>query len=464
MRAQWAAFARWRGEDPHIAGVGFAQQGAQIGGPFQVISGLEFGLKLLHRHFSPPQKVWPMEWVKQGLGGGRKHNTKELNPSGPRCEKCLLKESQLSLDCLKGRGYVGGMSQLRSPSIASVATAVPPHYLPQAELTEALMDLWSQYKPVNRSRIKALHQSVQVDGRHLAVSKEANLPLDTFEKRNEVYIQVAVQLGAEAITKAVEKAGLRLEQLDVICFTSITGLATPSIDARLVNVLKLRPDIKRLPIFGLGCVAGVAGTSRVSDLLRGFPQQNAVLLSVELCSLTVQRQDNSISNIIAAGLFGDGAAAMVIRGADSETYGPQVLATESVFYPDTEGVMGWEFKDSGFNVVLSADVPTMVTKNIRGNVDGFLAKHHLKRSDISHWVAHTGGPKVLEAFESALELPPDALKFSWQSLKAVGNLSSASVMFVMKEVIDSQQAKPGDFGLMMAMGPGFCAELVLLKW
>jgi alkylresorcinol/alkylpyrone synthase len=350
------------------------------------------------------------------------------------------------------------------PSIASVATAVPKHYYSQAELTEGLIGEWEKYKPVNRTRIAALHNSVQVAGRHLAVSKEENIPLTTFEKRNAVYIEQATNLGAEAIRGAVEKAGLKLSDLDIICFTSITGLATPSIDARLVNVLGLRTDIKRLPIFGLGCVAGVAGTSRVSDLLRGFPNQNAVLLSVELCSLTVQREDNSLSNIIAAGLFGDGAAAMVIRGSASDSTGPKMLATESVFYPDTQGVMGWEFKDSGFNVVLSADVPTMVTKNIRGNVDSFLAKHQLKTTDINHWVAHTGGPKVLEAFESALELPKDALKASWDSLKAVGNLSSSSVMFVMKELLDSKRAKSGDYGLMMAMGPGFCAELVLLKW
>ncbi len=289
-------------------------------------------------------------------------------------------------------------------------------------------------------------------------------PLDTFAKRNEVWIREAVRLGAQAVRGAVEKAGVELKDIDVLCFTSITGLATPSIDARLVNVLGLRPDVKRVPIFGLGCVAGVAGTARVSDLLRGFPGQTAVLLSVELCSLTVQRQDIAVSGMIAAGLFGDGAAAMVVRGGETGSAGPSVVATESVFYPDSEDVMGWDFLDSGFKVVLNARVPDMVLENVRGNVDGFLTKQGLKRSDITHWVAHTGGPKVLEAFETALELPPNALARTWESLRSVGNLSSCSVLYVLSDLLEENVAKPGDLGLMMAMGPGFCAELVLLRW
>ncbi|MFZ5446044.1 MAG: type III polyketide synthase [Myxococcota bacterium] len=353
---------------------------------------------------------------------------------------------------------------MTAPSIASVARALPPHYHPQQELTRALLDLWTQHQTINRSRVESLHQSVQVRGRHLAIPMGDYPALDTFEKRNAVWIREAQRLGEQAVRAAVAKAGLELRDVDALCFTSITGLATPSIDARLINALGLRPDVKRLPVFGLGCVAGVAGTARVSDLLRGFPEHTAVLLSVELCSLTVQRRDISVSNLIAAGLFGDGAAAVVLRGGGHEARGPKVLASESVFYPDTEGVMGWEFLDSGFKVVLSADVPTMVTKHVRGDVDRFLAKHGLTRRDIRHWVAHTGGPKVLEAFESALELPPEALARSWESLRSVGNLSSASVLYVLSDLLDSQTAKPGDLGLMMAMGPGFCAELVLLRW
>jgi alkylresorcinol/alkylpyrone synthase len=350
------------------------------------------------------------------------------------------------------------------PLIASVARALPPHYHPQAELSGALQALWAQHRKFNPERVTALHESVQVKGRHLAIPMADYPALDTFAKRNAVWIREAVRLGEQAVRAAVEKAGLQLSDIDVLCFTSITGLATPSIDARLVNRLGLRPDVKRLPIFGLGCVAGVAGTARLSDLLRGFPKQTAVLLSVELCSLTVQRDDISVSNLIAAGLFGDGAAALVIRGGDTVGAGPRVVASQSVFYPGTEDVMGWDFLDSGFKVVLSARVPDMVLENVRGNVDAFLASHGLKRSDVKHWVAHTGGPKVLEAFESSLELPPGALARSWASLRSVGNLSSASVLYVLSDLLEEKVAQPGDVGLMMAMGPGFCSELVLLRW
>lgn len=370
----------------------------------------------------------------------------------------------LELMQLRAAQAVVNQAPVSFPFIASVERALPPHYHPQEELSAGLQALWSQHRSFNPARVKALHSSVQVRGRHLAIPMADYPALDTFAKRNEVWIREAVKLGAQAVRAAVEKAGLQLKDIDVLCFTSITGLATPSIDARLMNVLGLRPDVKRVPIFGLGCVAGVAGTARVSDLLRGFPKQTAVLLSVELCSLTVQRDDIAVGSIIAAGLFGDGAAAMVLRGADTLGDGPRVVATQSVFYPATEEVMGWDFLDTGFKVVLSARVPDMVLENVRGDVDSFLATHGLKRSDVQHWVAHTGGPKVLEAFESSLELPPGALARSWESLRSVGNLSSASVLYVLADLLEEKVAKPGDLGLMMAMGPGFCAELVLLRW
>jgi alkylresorcinol/alkylpyrone synthase len=273
-----------------------------------------------------------------------------------------------------------------------------------------------------------------------------------------------VELGARALEEALDRAGLGVGDVDHLYFVTVTGLATPSIDALLVNRLGLRPDIKRTPIFGLGCVGGAAGLTRASDVLRAFPGETAVLLSVELCSLTLQRQDLSVANIIASGLFGDGAAAVVLRGGERPGQGPRVLATRSVFYPDTERVMGWDFLDSGFKVVLSAKVPALVSDKVRGNVDEFLASQGLTRASITHWLAHTGGPRVLEAFESALELPEAALRRSWASLREVGNLSSASVLFVLGSLLDSGEARPGDYGLLMAMGPGFCAELVLLRW
>jgi alkylresorcinol/alkylpyrone synthase len=193
-----------------------------------------------------------------------------------------------------------------------------------------------------------------------------------------------------------------------------------------------------------------------------------VVLSVELCSLTLQREDLSVPNIVASGLFGDGAAAVVLEGgaraAARSPRGPRILATRSVFYPDTERVMGWDVVDSGFKVVLSARVPEIVREHVGGDVDAFLGERGLARRDIRHWIAHTGGPKVLQAFEGALELPEGALARSWRCLRDVGNLSSASVLFVLGDLLDAADARAGDLGLMIAMGPGFCSEIVLLAW
>jgi alkylresorcinol/alkylpyrone synthase len=354
-------------------------------------------------------------------------------------------------------------TDIAHPRVACVARALPEHYASQDELLGALRTLWATAH-FNVDRLEELHRSVQVGGRHLALPLDRYPALTTFAARNDAWTVAALELGERAVRDALAAAGLSPADVDHIFFVTVTGLATPSIDARLVNRLGMRPDVKRTPMFGLGCVAGAAGLARAADYLRAYPSQTAVLLSVELCSLTLQRDDVSVANVIASGLFGDGAAAAVLRGADAPAAGPSVAATRSVFYPNTERIMGWDFVDAGFKVVLSPKVPELVTENIRANVDGFLAAHGLDRSQVKHWVAHTGGPKVLRAFERALELPDAALRRSWASLRGVGNLSSASVLFVLSELLESGEAGRGDVGLLMAMGPGFCAELVLLRW
>lgn len=356
-------------------------------------------------------------------------------------------------------------TQDSSPVIRVVERLLPAHYAPQERIIGALRDLWAT-RHYNIERLEELHRSVQVAGRFLALPIERYPELKTFQQRNDAWISVSLELGEQVVRKALERAGLTARDVDHIVFVTVTGLATPSIDARLMNRLGMRSDVKRTPIFGLGCVAGAAGVSRAADYLRAFKGQTALLLTTELCSLTLQREDLSIPNIIASGLFGDGAACAVLQGGEraGAPAGPRIVATRSVLYPDTERIMGWDVVDSGFKVVLSAKVPQLVRDHIRQDVDGFLGEHGLKRGDIKHWVAHTGGPKVLQAFEQALELEPKTLVHSWRSLNEVGNLSSASVLFVLADVLASQQAQPGDWGVMMAMGPGFCAELVLLRW
>jgi alkylresorcinol/alkylpyrone synthase len=353
-----------------------------------------------------------------------------------------------------------------SPALLSVGRALPKNYVDQETLIGLLQRLWAK-QHFNPSRVEDLHRAVKVDGRYLALPVEKYEQLASFQEANEHWTRVALELSEEACRDALARAGLTPTDVDHIFFVTVTGLAVPSIDARLVNRLGLRRDVKRTPIFGLGCVAGAAGIARASDYLRAFPDQVALLVSAELCSLTLQRGDLSVANLIASGLFGDGAAAVVIGGgARQQTSAsvPRVVATRSVFYPDSERVMGWDFVDTGFKIVLSAGVPEIVYKHVGGDVDAFLAAHGLERSRIKHFVAHTGGPKVLQAFAEALALPPKALERSWDSLAKTGNLSSASVLFVLAETLEAKEGQPGDFGLLMAMGPGFCSELVLLSW
>jgi alkylresorcinol/alkylpyrone synthase len=347
--------------------------------------------------------------------------------------------------------------------VAAVGRALPSNYYQQDALLAAFKELWGG-RFHNPARLEQLHQNVLVGGRHLALPMDAYAALDSFTKTNDAFIRVARELGAEAIEDGVERAGVSLRDIDHLFFVSVTGIATPSIDALLVNRLGLRPDVKRTPIFGLGCVAGAAGVARAADYLRGFPGDVAVLLSVELCSLTLQRHDLSIPNLIASGLFGDGAAAAVLVGAERASAGPRIVATRSVFYPNSEDVMGWRIKDRGFELVLSAEVPAMVLRHLRADVDTFLDAHGLTRADLAAYVCHPGGPKVLEAIEQALEVPRQVLGLTWDSLARLGNLSSASVLMILRDTMAAAAPSPGNYGLMLAMGPGFCSELVLLQW
>ena len=351
------------------------------------------------------------------------------------------------------------------PSVGAVGCALPPHYADQESLIASLRAIWSR-EHFNLERLEDLHRSVLVKGRYLALPVEQYAELTAFHSRNDAFIEVAQTLGQKAIETALAGAGLTARDIDHLFFVTVTGIAVPSIDARLVNRMGLRPDMKRTPIFGLGCLAGAAGLARATDYLRAFPDEIAVLLSVELCSLTLQREDVSVANIIASGLFGDGAAAVVLFGANRKPpeRTPRVLATRSVFFPETERIMGWDVVEGGFKVVLSPKVPALVREQLRPAMSAFLEQQGLGMEDIRHWIAHTGGPKVLKAMEEALELPADALARSYTSLAETGNLSSASVLFVLSELLAAKEGKPGEYGILMAMGPGFCAELVLLQW
>ncbi len=347
--------------------------------------------------------------------------------------------------------------------IAAVGTALPPHFYDQETLLAAARELW-QGKLFHLERLEQIHRNVLVGGRHLALPLEEYPRLASFGAANDAWIRVAAEVGETALRRGLERAGLEPAAIDTLITVSVTGIATPSLDARLMNRVALRPDLKRVPIFGLGCVAGAAGLARAADYLAGHPEEVAVLLSVELCSLTLQREDLSIANLVSSGLFGDGAAAAVVTGNGRASEGPRIVATRSIFYPDSERVMGWDISERGFQIVLSADVPAVVHRHLTRDVDAFLAEHGLERRDVGSWIAHTGGPRVLEAMEEALELPDGALELSWKSLREVGNLSSTSVLLVLEETMRERRPPPGTPGVLLALGPGFCSELVLLEW
>lgn len=359
-----------------------------------------------------------------------------------------------------------------APRVSSVDVALPEHRYDQGLLLETLQKRWGGGGRAV-SRLARLHGAMTVESRCLALPLEDYESLRSFGQANDAFVREGTKLGARAVSAALERAGLSPRDVDAVFFTTVTGLATPTIDARLVSALGMRRDVRRTPMFGLGCVGGAAGLARASDYLRGNPDHVAVLLSVELCSLTLQ-DDVSVPNLVATGLFGDGAAAVVLEGDDRAgtvregafgrggSRSPRVVGSTSVLFPDTERVMGWDIGEKGFKVVLSADVPDIVREHVPREVDAFLAAHGLSRSDVTRWICHPGGPKVISAIEESLGLPEEALALTRRSLAQVGNLSSASVLHVLGATLP--EVREGEIGLLMAMGPGFCAELVLLSW
>lgn len=347
--------------------------------------------------------------------------------------------------------------------IVSTSTAFPPHYFTQPQVLEALMSYWDKGLE-NAAVLERLFFRTGVDGRYFARPLDEYRAMDTWGKANDIWIEVAEELGERAIGCAAKQAAISVNQIGAIFFVSVTGVVSPSIDARLVNRMGLSRNIKRNPIFGLGCVAGAAGLARCADYVRAYPDQVAVLLSVELCSLTWQRNDLSVANLISAGLFGDGAAAVLVAGENVPLAGPKIIANHQVFYPGTQDVMGWDISERGFKIVLSPDVPRVVRENLGRDVDAFLDQNGLVRADIGSWIMHTGGPKVLEASAEALGLCNGELDASWKALRRVGNLSSASVLVVLDDIMKQQRPKPGTRSILAAMGPGFCAEMLLLQW
>lgn len=353
--------------------------------------------------------------------------------------------------------------------ILGTEVVYPPHHYDQDQLLDALLELWGD-SLFNPERLRNFFQNVQVGGRHLALPKERYREVRDFASRNLAFREVALELLENLLPPLLKEGGVEYDRLDNMVSTTVTGLSVPTLEARLMNRLPIPPTVKRVPLFGLGCLAGAAGVARLHDLLRQS-EEVGVLLAVELCSLTLQTKDLSVANLISTGLFGDGAAGVLMAGeknssarqAVSEGKGCRVLGTRSVFFPHSEQVMGWEFDQDGFQIVLNNEVPAYASGVVSDSLGQFLADHDLKADEIEHWIAHPGGPKVMDALEEGIGRP-GALNRSRESLNKVGNLSSVSVLTILDEVLRSGEPEDGDWGVMMAMGPAFCAEFVLLRW
>jgi len=346
------------------------------------------------------------------------------------------------------------------PRIAAVAPVLAAHRYTQSEITNELAPLITS-QASHRAVMERLHASSGIGTRHTALPLERYRDLGTFRESNDIFIRIATDLLEEALATALDAAGMVAADIDYIMFTSVTGIAAPSIDGLLVSRLGLRPDVKRLPSYGLGCVGGAAGLARVNDYLIGHPNDVGVLLSVELCSLTLQRADSTMANFVATGLFGDGAAAVVMVGDNRAEPGPSIVDTNSFFYPDSEDVIGFNVGGTGFEIVLTAGVAEVISTHFPGNAASFLERHRLTVPEVDVWLAHPGGPRVLEAFTAALDLPEDALALSYRSLAAVGNLSSSAVLHILADGFNQPAAS---VGLLFALGPGVSAEFVLLRW
>ena len=372
------------------------------------------------------------------------------------------------------RAY-GPRKRAMAMRIVGVASAMPEHRFSQEAITAALKSYWGG-KLQSAELLERLHSRVGVECRHLAFPLERYAQFTSWGETNNAWFEVSQELGIRAIDEALNNAGMSRHDLNALFVVSITGIASPSLDARLINRMRLRTDIKRTPIFGVGCAGGAIGLSRAADYTRAYPGHTAAILAVEACSLTIRRDDVSTVNVIAAGLFGDGAAAAIVAGSAraathsstdtraSAREGPEILGCASVFYPDSEDVMGWDISENGFKIVLSPRLPELIRQNLAGDVDAFLGKYNLRRADIGNWVIHTGGPKVLEAIQDTLGLRDRDLERSWDCLKRFGNLSSASVLVVLEDVLMNHPPEPATYGVILAMGPGFCSEMILVRW
>jgi alkylresorcinol/alkylpyrone synthase len=348
------------------------------------------------------------------------------------------------------------------PRIQAVATAVPSTRVDQELAVEFARAMFAEKIP-DLDRLLPLFANAGIRTRYFAAPQEWFFTNHDMAEKSAMYAREATKLSAEAAGKALTKAGLEPEEIDYVIYVNTTGLATPSIDARLINVMGLRHDVRRTPIWGLGCAGGAAGLSHAHHHALGHPGARILLVATELCGLTFLPDDISKSNLVATALFGDGAAAAVIVGDACEGPGLEILGTRSRFFPDSLDVMGWTVLQEGLQVVFALRIPEIVEETAAEDLGTFLADHDLKIADIAAFLLHPGGTRVLEAYEKALALKPAQLAWPRGILSDFGNMSSATVLYVLDRYLEERGFGNGGHGLISALGPGFCSESLLVE-
>ena len=347
-----------------------------------------------------------------------------------------------------------------TPRILSVATSVPKNRIGQGEVKDFARDMFGgAHRDIDR--LLPVFDNVDIENRYFCVPVEWFGEDHSFAEKNDLYLEHALQLSQKAARRALDKAGVEASDIGALFFVSTTGLATPSLDNKLIFELGIpERHTRRETLFGHGCAAGAGGLARAADWSRSHPGRPVLLIAAELCGLTFQRGDTSKANMISTSLFADGAAAAVVG---TEGDGPEIVGEDCITWPETEDVMGWKFTETGFNVILSRSVPVIVQKHFRDSLNDSCEYLGLALEDLEHFVLHPGGAKVLDALEDALRIEPGGLALSRGVLRDYGNMSAATVLFILQRFIEGGEYEKGDLGLISAMGPGFSAEHVFFR-
>ncbi len=347
--------------------------------------------------------------------------------------------------------------------IVSVGTAVPPHEFKQKDIQNAARELFKEdFQDIDR--LMKVFDSGQIESRYFCMPMAWFAEPKPFSERNRLYVEESSKLSLEAIEKCLAGTGVVAQDINHFIFISSTGLSTPSIDAYLINELKMDTHIVRTPIWGLGCTGGAVGLSRAFHFTKAYPESLTLMVSIELSSLTFQHSDRSKSNLIATSLFGDGAAAVLITGERVNLKGPKILGAKSTIWEGSLDVMGWTISDNGLKVLFSRDIPSIVYRYMRPNVDSFLGEFNLSPNEIDHFITHPGGAKVIRAYEDALNITDGKMRHTWEVLRRYGNMSSPTVLFVLQRFMKDPAVQSSDYGLVSALGPGFSSELLLIQW